>query len=210
MDTHFYCQTTDFLQTINSRVNRLTKLAPNNVTRKHVPAKVSINANNPTKVIQKPKFYVGVYVRIAKTDSPFRKGYKLIFTDAVFEIVAIPTVLSATYRLIFIKSVEHILTERLIKEIKTKFKDKFYFDATDFDENGDYHIGYKKIPSFDVSYEGNELYESQFPYDLTSGTSHVFVNFDILQYQNVGDAKAPLIRVIDSIRRIKNGCCLQH
>ena len=31
-----------------------------------------------------------------------------------------------------------------------------------FDENGEYHIGYKKIPSFDSSYEGNELYESHF------------------------------------------------
>ena len=31
------------------------------------------------------------------------------------------------------------------------------------DENGEYHIGYKMIPSFDASYEGNELYESHFP-----------------------------------------------
>ena len=43
------------------------------------------------------------------------------------------------------------------------------------DENGEYHIGYKMIPSFDASYEGNELYESHFPYDLSSGTSLIFV-----------------------------------
>ena len=38
-------------------------------------------------------------------------------------------------------------------------------------ENGGYHIGYKMIPSFEASYEGNELYEPHFPYDLSSGTS---------------------------------------
>ena len=31
------------------------------------------------------------------------------------------------------------------------------------DENGEYHIGYKMVPSLDASYEGNELYESHFP-----------------------------------------------
>ena len=46
------------------------------------------------------------------------------------------------------------------------------------------------IPSFDASYEGNELYESHFPYDLSSGTSLIFVYIDIIQYQTVGDAKA--------------------
>ena len=81
-----------FVQMINSRVNRVTKLAPNKVTRKHVPALVSLIANSSSKLVQKPKFYVGDYVRIAKTDLPFRKGYKQIYTDEVFEIVAIPTV----------------------------------------------------------------------------------------------------------------------
>ena len=61
------------------------------------------------------------------------------------------------------------------------------------------------IPSFDASYEGNELYESHFPYDLSSGTCLIFVYIDIIQYQTVGDAKATLLRVIDSNRRIKNG-----
>ena len=36
------------------------------------------------------------------------------------------------------------------------------------DENGEYHIGYKMKPSFDASYEGNELYESHFPHDFLS------------------------------------------
>ena len=89
-----------FVQTINSRVNRVTKLAPNKVTRKHVPALVPLIANSSSKLVQKPKFYVDDYVRIAKTDLSFRKGYKQIFIDKVFEIVAIPTVNPPKYSLI--------------------------------------------------------------------------------------------------------------
>ena len=42
-----------FVQTINSRIKSVTKLAPNKVTRKHVPALVSIIANSSTKLVQK-------------------------------------------------------------------------------------------------------------------------------------------------------------
>ena len=44
-----------------------------------------------------------------------------------------------------------------------------------------------------------------FPFDLSSRRITVFVYFDIIQYKTVGDAKAPLLRFIDSNRRIKNG-----
>ena len=106
-----------FVQTINSRVNRITKLAPNRVTRKHV------------KFVQKPKFYVGDYVRIAKTDLPFRKSYKQIFTDEVFEIVTIPTVNPPTY--------SHIDAEK--EEINGKFYEKelsLIGNKADYNENG--------------------------------------------------------------------------
>ena len=89
-----------FVQTINSRVKRVTKLARNNVPRNHVPVLVSLIANSSSKLVQKPTFYVGHYVRIAKTDSPFRKGYKQNFTHKVFEIVAVPTENPPTYSLI--------------------------------------------------------------------------------------------------------------
>ena len=49
-----------------------------------------------------------------KTDLPFRKGYKQIFTDKVFEIVAIPTVNPPTYTLIDAEK----------KEISGKFYEK--------------------------------------------------------------------------------------
>ena len=89
-----------FVQTINSRVNRVSKLAPNKVKRKHLPALVSLIANTSSKLEEKTKFYFGDYVRIAKTDLPFRKGFKQISKNRVFEIVAIPTVNPPTYSLI--------------------------------------------------------------------------------------------------------------
>ena len=119
----------NFVQTFNSRVNRVTKLAPNKVTRKHVPALVSLIANSSSKLVQKPKFYVGDYVRIAKTDLPFRKGYKQIFTDEVFEIVAIPTVNPPTYSLIDAEK----------EEISGKFYEKelsLIGNKADYNENG--------------------------------------------------------------------------
>ena len=118
-----------FVQTINLRVNRVTKLAPNKVTRKHVPALVSLIANSSSKLVQKPKFYVGDYVRIAKTDLPFRKGYKQIFTDEVFELVAIPTVNPPTYSLIDAEK----------EEISGKFYEKelsLIGNKADYNENG--------------------------------------------------------------------------
>ena len=88
-----------FVQTINSRVIRVTTLAPNKV-KKTCTCFSFINCKQFIKLVQKSKFYVGDYVRIAKTDLPFRKGYKKIFRDKVFGIVAIPTVKPSTCSLI--------------------------------------------------------------------------------------------------------------
>ena len=63
-------------------------------------ALVSIIANSSIKLVQKPKFYIGDYVRIAKTDMHFRKRYKQIFTEEVLEIVDVPTLNPPTYSLI--------------------------------------------------------------------------------------------------------------
>ena len=118
-----------FVQTIISRVNRVTKLAPNKVTRKNVLALVSLMSNSSSKLVQKPKFYVGDYVRIAKVDLSFRKGYKQIFTDEVFEIVAISTVNPPTYS----------LTDAEKEEISGQFYEKelsLIGNKADYNENG--------------------------------------------------------------------------
>ena len=115
-----------FAQTINSRVNRVTKLAPNKVTRKHVPTLISLVANSSSKLVQKAKFYVGDYVQIVKTDLPFRKGYKQIFTDEVFEIIPTPTVNPPTYS--------------LIDGEKEEINGNLYVKELDFNKNGQWWV----------------------------------------------------------------------
>ena len=70
--TYSYINNLDqFVKTINSRVNRVTKLPPNKVTKKDVPRLVSLTVE--TRRSQKPKLYVGDFVRIVKTEKTFRK-----------------------------------------------------------------------------------------------------------------------------------------
>ena len=97
--TYSYINNLDqFVKTINSRVNRVTKLALNKVTKKDVPRLVSLTVE--TRRSQKPKLYVGDFARIVKKEKTFRKGYKQSFTDEVFEIDSIPPLNPSTYSLI--------------------------------------------------------------------------------------------------------------
>ena len=85
-----------FVNTINSRVNRVTQLAPNKVFKKHEPFLISLAIDTKK---YKPK-YKGDIVRIAKPDEKFRKGYKQNYTNEVFTIFKIATVSPPTYSLI--------------------------------------------------------------------------------------------------------------
>ena len=92
-------------------------------------ALVSIIAKkNSTKLVQKLKFYADDCVRIAKTDLAFRRVYKQIFTDEVFEIFAIPTPNPPT----------HSLFDAEKEEIDKKFYEKelgFIGNKADFDKD---------------------------------------------------------------------------
>ena len=97
--TYSYIDKLDqFVKTINSRVNRVTKLAPNKVTKKDVPRLVSLSAQ--TIKFQRPNFYVGDFVGSVKKDEAFRKGYKQSLTDEVFEVESLATFNPPTYSLI--------------------------------------------------------------------------------------------------------------
>ena len=72
------------MKTFYSQVNRVSKLAPNKVTKKDVPRLVFLSAE--TIKFQRPKFYVGHFVRIVKKGKVFKKGYKQSTTDEVFEV----------------------------------------------------------------------------------------------------------------------------
>ena len=90
----------DFNIAINSRTNRVTNLAPNRVIVKDVPRLVSLKAEQSLKLARCTKLFVGDYVRLAKVDIPFHKGFKQSFTDEMFKVFDIPTQNPPTYNLI--------------------------------------------------------------------------------------------------------------
>ena len=85
---------TRFVTTLNSRRNCSIDLIPKNVKNFEF---LSILHSKPLREFRKPKFKVGVRVRISKFDLPFRKGYKPQFTKEVFEIFAISSKKPPTY-----------------------------------------------------------------------------------------------------------------
>ena len=50
-----------------------------------------------------------------------------------------------------------------------------------------------------------KTFAGDYPFDLSAGKQLIFIYVNIIEYQYVGDTKAPLIRVIDSKQRLKNG-----
>jgi len=67
---------------------------------------------------------------------------------------------------------------------------------------GHYFIGNHK--TVHKSLDSNEMI-GQYPVDMTAGTGTIFVYVDIIEYDYVAGSKAPILRIIDSRRRIKNG-----
>ena len=96
---HYIIELQSFVNTINSRVNRMMRLAPNQVTKKHVAKLISLRAEFSSKQVRQPHFKIGDEIRIAKQDLPFKKGYKQNFTDEVFRITKVATFNSPTYSL---------------------------------------------------------------------------------------------------------------
>ena len=61
-----------------------------------------------------------------------------------------------------------------------------------------FHIGYKLQNTLN-------RHQSDFPVDLTCGSQLIFVYIDVIEYQNIGDVRASVIKIIESVRRLKNG-----
>ena len=53
--------------------------------------------------------------------------------------------------------------------------------------------------------DDTKAYYGDFAPDLCAGKHLIFIYTNIFEYHYVGDAKAPLLRVIDSKQRLKNG-----
>ena len=81
---------------INSRINRITKLAPNQVKKSDESFLVSLRNCN---AIKKPKFKLGQHVRIGRKLDLFHRGCRIQFTGEVFQIAAVETLNPPTYSL---------------------------------------------------------------------------------------------------------------
>ena len=73
---------------------------------------------------------------------------------------------------------------------------------TGLPDKHDVHIGYKMNT---VKSDETKAYYGEFPDDLCLEKLLIFIYTNIIEYQYVGDARAPLLRVIDSKQRLKNG-----
>ena len=83
-----------FVEIINSRMNRVTKLAPNQVKNSDESFLVSLQNCN---AIKKPKFKLGENVRIRRKIDLFHRGYRIQFTEDVFQIAAVEPLNPPTY-----------------------------------------------------------------------------------------------------------------
>ena len=85
-----------FVDIIKSRINGVTKLAPNQVKKSDESFLVSLQNCN---AIKKPKFKLGQHVRIRRKKDLFHRGYRIQFTEEVFQIAAVETLNPPTYSL---------------------------------------------------------------------------------------------------------------
>ena len=68
----------------------------------------------------------------------------------------------------------------------------------DNSHDGYIHVGYKSHKTFN-------RHQSDFPVDITCGSQLIFVFIDVIEHQNIGDVRAPVIKVIESERLLRNG-----
>ena len=100
-----------FIATMNSRSNRSIDMKPNLVKNSDF---MSTLHNKPLREYKKPKFGIGVRVRISKYDLHFRKGYKPQITQELFDIVVIATK----------KPTTHTIKDEQEEVIRGKFSEK--------------------------------------------------------------------------------------
>ena len=69
--------------------------------------------------------------------------------------------------------------------------------------SGFVHIGYKKnVENGNPNAPNRHL--AKFPVDIRCGSQLIFVYIDIIEYQHVGDSRAPVLKIIESERRLRN------
>ena len=61
------------------------------------------------------------------------------------------------------------------------------------------------LKNLTIADDEEKTFVGDYPFDLSAGKQLIFIYVNIIEYQNLGDTKAPLIRVIDSKQSLKNG-----
>ena len=74
----------------------------------------------------------------------------------------------------------------------------------DHAHNGFVHIGYKTNLENGAPNSPNRHFVI-FPVAITCGSQLIFVYLDIIEYQHVGDSRAPILKIIESERHLRNG-----
>ena len=97
-----------FVNTIYSRINRVTGLTPSKVSTKYVTNFVSQIAQQSNKLVRKPILKPGDKVGVAKEDIPFENRYKQRFTDEVFRITQNASFNPPTYLLVDSNAVQRL------------------------------------------------------------------------------------------------------
>ena len=110
-----------FVNVINSLVNRITKLAPKDVHKNDVPYLMSIQNCNR---IRQPKLKTGHQVRIKPKIDTFHRDYRIQLTEEVFTIATVQTLNPPTYT---IKDANNQLIQDKFYEAElTRFEQKHF------------------------------------------------------------------------------------
>ena len=84
-------------------------------------------------------------------------------------------------------------------------RDRSFLDVLGFSGFPDTHRGGYFIGKHNRIRNQTQPMKGDFPADILSGTEFFFVNCNIIEQQHVAGAKAPIIRVIDTGRKLTDG-----
>lgn len=84
----YIIQLPSIVKLMNSRVNRMIGMAPEDVTSGHTDYLLMLQ-ERPPKVNRRPKFRVGQTVRVAFKKDVFDKGYKQSFSNEVYKVIRV-------------------------------------------------------------------------------------------------------------------------
>ena len=105
-------------------------------------------------------------------------------------------------------------TDEALAQSKMELQFQAYAGWTFRDRNIPNILGFRGVETTIGNHIGNDgiskyrKFAGDFPVDLIYGITLIFVYMDLIEYQNTGDVKAPILRIIDSGKRVQDGKAL--